>query len=232
MNQTRYSEKQEPGSSHDLLRKWFSGRPVGLRVLDVGTADGTLGKMLAGTGCEIVGIEPEALWAEAARPFYQDIFIGRLEDVPADFLAGKDVIVCADVLEHLPDPDVQLSRIVQLQNPETIFLICVPNVANFWIRLQLLMGRFEYTERGILDRTHLRFFTFSSFVELLTTSRLKPRKITPTPIPISLIFPRFFHTSLGKIIQKIVCRLTIWFPRILGYQFFAVCQVSDRIEEK
>lgn len=227
MNQIRYTEKFERGSSHDLLRNWFRGHPAGLRVLDIGTAGGTLGKMLSEMGMNLYGVEPHRQWAELAKPFYQDIFVGSLEETDDHFLSGFDVVVCADVLEHLPDPQVQLSRLTQLQKTGTIFLVCVPNVANLWVRLQLLFGKFEYTERGILDRTHLRFFTQSSLLDLLTNSGLEVQKIIPTPIPVSLIVPIFFRSFIGSILQRCLYQFTKWFSRLLGYQFFAICRRCD-----
>jgi 2-polyprenyl-3-methyl-5-hydroxy-6-metoxy-1,4-benzoquinol methylase len=224
MDQTRYHEKLDDGSSHDLLGKWFRDQPAGIRILDVGAATGTLGKMLANKGYEIYGVEPNRTWAEMAKVFYKDIYVGTLEETPDDFITNFDVVVFADVLEHLPDPLTQLSRVIQLQKTGAIFLICVPNVANLWIRMQLLVGKFEYTERGILDRTHLRFFTYSSFVRMINSCGLAYQKIIPTPVPVSLVAPTLFQSNRGSLIKRSLYHLTGWFPRLLGYQFFAICR--------
>lgn len=224
MNKTIYTEKTDPGSSHDLLKGWFLQHPTGLRILDIGTAGGILGKMLVNKGYAIYGVEPNARWAEEAEPFYQDIFVGTLEEVPDSFLSNFDVVICTDVLEHLQDPQNQLSRLTHLQEFGTVFLVCVPNVANLWVRLQLLLGKFEYTDRGILDRTHLRFFTYKSFESLLSNSGLDQQRIIPTPVPVSIIAPKFFYSFLGKKFQVVLHCFTKWFPKLLGYQFFSICR--------
>lgn len=221
-----YQEKDEPGSSHSLLKYYLSNLPENTHILDVGAATGLLGKILQNTPVELFGIEPNAAWAEAARPFYKRIIVARLDEVCDDYLKNYDIVVCADVLEHMADPGAQLARLVRLQSRRVRFIVCVPNVANIWIRIQLLFGNFEYTDRGILDATHLRFFTRKSFKKFLTDSGLAIEKVIPTPIPLSLIHPFFIRTLLGRQIQNLLKILTRLFPTILGYQFFCLAFVD------
>jgi hypothetical protein len=165
------------------------------------------------------GIEPVADWAEAARPYYQEICLRALAETPDDFLRGCQVVVCADVLEHMPDPHAQLSRLVGLQAPGTQFLISVPNIANLWVRLHLLIGRFDYAERGILDRTHLRFFTRRTLVQMVESSGLRVTEIVPSAIPLDLVHSFFTRSPLGRLARRLFVGLTHWFPTLLGYQF-------------
>jgi SAM-dependent methyltransferase len=219
-NHTPYQQKPMIGSSHFLIRKFLTECPPGSKVLDVGTANGLLGQMFTGSTLLLYGIEPIETWARAAMPFYEDIFIGSLEEAPDQFLEAYDIVVCTDVLEHIAIPNVQLSRLVRLQKSGTKFIISVPNIANIWIRMNLLFGRFDYTERGILDYTHLRFFTLKSFKEVITESNLVISKMAPTPIPLELIHPFFQNYQIGKSVQILLLKLTQWFPTLLGYQFF------------
>jgi 2-polyprenyl-3-methyl-5-hydroxy-6-metoxy-1,4-benzoquinol methylase len=213
-----YQDKFDPWSSHSVIRNWLRPFPAGTRILDVGTATGTLGRMCQNSGFLITGIEPNPEWAEAAQPFYDRVVVGLLDFVPDDFIAGQDVVVLADVLEHMPDPQESLRRLVVLQQPGTCFFISVPNIANLWVRLNLLFGRFEYTDRGILDRTHLRFFTHRSFLQFLQDSGLKVVSLTVTPIPLPLVSPFFQSNSMGRFVYNIFASLTRLFPTLLGYQ--------------
>jgi hypothetical protein len=91
-------------------------------------------------------------------------------------------------------------------------------VANFWVRLNLLFGRFDYADRGILDRTHLRFFTRKTLTKTLEDAGLKIASIQVTSIPLELI-SEFFVTSPGKALHAVFAMLTSLFPTLLGYQF-------------
>lgn len=214
-----YQHKFSASSSHSLLTGLLREFSPGTNVLDVGTASGMLGRECQGRGLLLKGIEPVEAWATLARPYYQAIATSPLAQVSDDFLTGHQVVVCADVLEHMPDPHVQLARLVALQPGGAVFLISVPNVANLWVRLHLLAGHFDYTERGILDRTHLRFFTRHTLVSLVESSGLQVESISPTSIPLELIHPFFSESPAGRASQRLLAGLTRLLPTILGYQF-------------
>ncbi len=166
------------------------------RVLDIGTATGLLGKRCADLGFFLKGIEPVAEWAEAAKSYYDEILCASLEQAPDEFLAKQNVVILADVLEHLTAPDKILKHLVDLQEPGTQLFISVPNVANIWVRVNLLFGKFDYTENGILDRTHLRFFTKITFLELIRSSGLRLVEIrftSPYLLIESILFFKIIH---------------------------------------
>lgn len=214
-----YIDKDDPWSSHSRIRTWLAELPAGTTILDVGAATGTLGRMCAGRGLIVHGIEPNAAWAEQARPAYDALVCGMLDDAPDQFLAGHDVVVCADVIEHMAQPEAALRRLLALQPAGCRCIISVPNVANIWVRLNLLAGRFEYTDRGILDRTHLRFFTQRSFGAFLAAVGLRPTRFEVTPIPLNLVHPLFQRTRWGRALHAGLDRLTHAWPALLGYQF-------------
>ncbi len=164
------------------------------------------------------GVEPNAEWAAAALPFYEKVWVCPLDDAPDEALRGYDAVVLGDVLEHMPAPERALHRLVQLQPPGCLFILSVPNVANLWVRWQLLMGRFDYAERGILDRTHLRFFTRKTLTALIKEAGLDILSIQATPVPLELI-SSFFLTTGGRVIHAALARLTDLLPTLLGYQF-------------
>jgi 2-polyprenyl-3-methyl-5-hydroxy-6-metoxy-1,4-benzoquinol methylase len=219
MSNIPYQDKLDPRSSHAVILSWLAEFEPQTRILDVGTASGTIGRLSPKKFYELFGLEPNPEWLELAKPFYKEIFCGTLENAPQDFLGNYQVVICGDVLEHMPNPQAALSRLVSLQPDDAVFIISVPNVANVWVRVNLVLGRFEYTERGILDRTHLRFFTRKSFLDMLAASSLSILRLKVTPIPLNLVHPFWVNNFLGRLFFRWFALLTRLQPALLGYQF-------------
>ena len=140
------------------------------RVLDVGCSTGYLARILKGNANSVSGVEIDEQAAEQARPALDKLVLGDVEamDFVESFGEGAfDVVVFADVLEHLRDPVAVLRRAAGLLAPGGSVVISIPNVAHGAVRLSLLEGRFEYRPLGLLDDTHLRFFTRSSLEAML-----------------------------------------------------------------
>jgi 2-polyprenyl-3-methyl-5-hydroxy-6-metoxy-1,4-benzoquinol methylase len=222
-----YAHKRDPWSSHAKIAALLRTLPPGARVLDVGAASGTLGQDLRGSGLVLLGIEPNEEWAELARAHYASVAAFGLDDAPEQILRGQDAIVLADVLEHLPDPERSLQRLVGLQEPGTLFLISVPNVANLWVRLNLLVGQFSYSERGILDRTHLRFFTRRTLLEMVSSSGLATIGVQSTPIPLGLVFPALLDAWWGRGLLRCLDLVTSLRPTLFGYQFLVTARKHE-----
>lgn len=150
---------------------------TGKKVLEIGCASGHFGKYLKmKAGCKVWAVELDERLAEAARPHYEKILVGDVQEKKIlDLLEAVkfDVILCSNVLEHLAAPLPVLLRLRDFLESEGYFVIALPNVAHWSIRMKLLMGDFEYTETGILDDTHVRFFTRKTAMELLINAGLK-----------------------------------------------------------
>jgi 2-polyprenyl-3-methyl-5-hydroxy-6-metoxy-1,4-benzoquinol methylase len=213
-----YLDKPSPWSSHSLIAGYLKKLPAQSRVLDIGTASGTLARMCQDHSLQLFGVEPNPDWARLASPLYEKIFVGFIQDAESEFLTGYNVVVLGDVLEHLPMPEVILQTLVSLQPSGSMFLISVPNIANIWVRLNLLVGNFNYADRGILDRTHLRFFTRNTLSAMLKNTGLEILSINVTPIPLELV-SGFFLSTPGRWLHAIFARLTALLPTLLGYQF-------------
>ena len=147
--------------------------PAGLScALDVGCSGGALGAYLK-SQCgyrEVVGIEYSGRAAENARKYLDDVYVGdacRI-DLPQRYFGHFDLIVYADVLEHLVDPWGVIERHKHYLKSEGYMLASIPNLRNLFVILQLLLGRFDYTELGLLDRTHIRFFTAETAQEMFS----------------------------------------------------------------
>lgn len=139
------------------------------RVLDVGCARGLFAAVLRDRGHEVVGIEADPRLAREARGRGVAVAEGDAEDpaVWAGVGGGFDAVVFLHVLEHLADPWEALRRARDALAPGGVVLSLVPNVAAWRVRRDLFFrGRFEYAASGILDRTHLRFFTLASAAAL------------------------------------------------------------------
>jgi len=133
-------------------------------VLEIGPATGYLSRCLVEVGCRVTGIEADAESARRGEQSGVHLICGSVEDeeVLQQIQATFDVVVMADVLEHLSSPELTLLRMRRFLNPGGYAVVSLPNIANWRIRVSLLFGRFDYQDEGILDRTHLRFFTKQS----------------------------------------------------------------------
>src|SRR5688500_10369431 len=135
---------------------------TGKRVLELGCATGYVSRVLVENGCEVVGIELDAEAAKRAMEHCEFVVVGDLEVLDlAEELGDRqfDVIVAADTLEHLKNPEIVLERLHPFFAPNGYLVASIPNIAHGSVRLALLEGRFPYSQTGLLDDTHLRFYT-------------------------------------------------------------------------
>lgn len=162
----------DSGSVHaDVVRLVDEGS----RVLELGPATGYMSRVFAARGCKVIGIEIDADMAERAGEFCERVLVGDLDSLDLAAELGEerfDAIVAADVLEHLKDPLQALERLRPFLAEDGCFVISVPNVAHGSVRLALLSGHFEYRDIGLLDSTHLRFFTRETLEQLLDEAEL------------------------------------------------------------
>lgn len=142
-------------------------------ILDVGCASGYLGELLMKEGNVLYGIDGNKEAIEIASKKYQKAVCFDLNDTDVDRLQTLfegmtfDAIIFADVLEHLVDPETTLQNFSKLLKSDGRIVISLPNVALWRVRLNLLFGRFDYTDYGVLDRTHLHLYTFKTSKELI-----------------------------------------------------------------
>jgi 2-polyprenyl-3-methyl-5-hydroxy-6-metoxy-1,4-benzoquinol methylase len=142
---------------------------TGNRVLEVGCSAGHVTRHLVARGNTVVGVEPDAEAAKLAEAFAERVHVADIDRTPLSQLERGpfDVIVLGDVLEHLRDPGLALDDAATLLTPGGRFVISVPNVAHIDVRMMLLGGGWTYKDDGLLDRTHLRWFTQQSLRDLL-----------------------------------------------------------------
>lgn len=159
--------------------------PAGATVLELGPASGYMTRLMAERGCTVDAVEYNPLDAAKAAVYCRTMVVGSLED-PATLarLPGPyDIIVAADVLEHLRSPEETLAVVLPALSPNGIMLVSLPNIAQMGVRLSLLKGKFDYTDTGLLDRTHLRFFTLKTGKKLFTDAGLRIERIDAPMVP-------------------------------------------------
>jgi SAM-dependent methyltransferase len=205
-------------SSHYWILKMLELEKRPLRILDAGTAGGYLGKILRDRGHSVAGIENDPATAERAKVYYDSFQIADLQAYEFPYRREFDYILFADVLEHLRDPADVLRKCLPALRESGKIIISVPNVANVFVRLSLLLGRFDYMDRGILDRTHLRFFTRRSLLTMLSEVPCRPLRVVATPVPLQIVWPltdkRFFSPLHGALNM-----VTRFWKAGLAYQF-------------
>jgi 2-polyprenyl-3-methyl-5-hydroxy-6-metoxy-1,4-benzoquinol methylase len=231
----------------------LQGLPRGLQVLDVGCGSGVHGAELKRIhGHRVVGVDISSVSIEKARTRLAEAYVADVTQPEAYPFFGSrkfDVIVFSDILEHLYDPYDVLTRHLELLDEGGQVLISLPNVAIWNVRLELLIGRFEYQDTGTLDRTHIRFFTRRTFSRFTRDAGLEIRRRRITPgilrpfVPLikkvygsnsqpdsSSIMdsgPYRFYMKWFYPIERAICQIR---PSLLAFQFVVLAKpVNPRI---
>jgi len=222
-----YRFKDDPHSSHAvILSRLGEGR--GRTALDVGAADGFLAERLTAQGWSVTALERDPELAARARGRCKEVVVADLESAPPPLPGPFDAIVYGDVLEHLRDPRATLLALDRALAPGGTVIVSVPNVAHLWVRLSLLVGRFDYADRGILDRTHLRFYTRRTLLALLGEVGLAVVELAVTPVPLPLVVPLRWHGRWLERVHALSAGAARGWPGGLAYQFVAVCRARER----
>lgn len=175
MSSSRYAREVDLADLNSSHSQAVLLTPANSTVLDIGLADGSVARELVRRGCTVWGVEIDAAAAAAADDVCEQVVVGDVEALDFDVaFPGQqfDVVLLLDVLEHLVDPASVLRRASATVASGGHVVVSLPNVTHAAVRLDLLQGRFGYTEAGLLDRTHLRFFDAAGVGELFTEAGL------------------------------------------------------------
>jgi len=214
-------------SSHDYAIELVGARRD---VLDVGCGDGYLAAKLATNDNRVFGVDSVAQPVHrAAFDTYVEADLNRGIGPALDALAGRrvDRVLLLDVLEHLWNPESLLRQAALALKPEGRVIVSLPNVANVTVRLALLFGRFTYRDRGILDRTHVRFFTLRTARALLEQTGWSIETERATVMPLELLFGLSPLNPIMRVLNLTLVTCTSLFPRLLGYQFVFVARAQS-----
>lgn len=164
---------------YNPIRQIINMVPEGSTVLDIGTGAGVLARVIQLMGKKITldGIEANEVSFHLAKNYYRSMLKGSAADYFEVISKEKyDYIILADVLEHMYDPASFLLELKKVSG-EAKLLVSIPNIAFGGVRLSLLNGEFTYVNSGLLEKTHLRFFTLSSIQKMFLSVDLFPSKI-------------------------------------------------------
>lgn len=158
------------------------------RVLELGPAAGHCTRALVANGCRVVGVEVDPEAAAVVEQIAERVVVGDLSDAAVVVSAIDDerfdVVLGGDVLEHLPDPLRVLQACRPALKPGGYVVLSLPNIAHADVKIQLLAGRFPYRDTGLLDRTHLHFFTLASIEEMLRDAGLLLVDLKRVTVPV------------------------------------------------
>ena len=219
-----YPVKHSKDSSHDYARRLVG---TNQEVLDIGCGEGVLASEIKQNGNRVTGIDvlPEVEHqGELEGYFSADLDNGIQPVIQA--LNGKrfDRVLLLDILEHLRRPEDLLAECQEVLARDGQLIVSLPNIANITVRAMLLFGRFKYTERGLLDRTHLRFFTRKTARRLLEQSGYKIIRQEATVMPIELVLNLSPQKSVLRFSNRVLALMTRLMPGLLGYQTILVAR--------
>jgi SAM-dependent methyltransferase len=210
-------------NSEDSLGRIIRHIAPGSKVLELGPATGYLTRFLKEKkGCSVDCVEISAKMAKEAENFSDRMIVGDLDTLVLEEEFPKqsyDCIILADVLEHLKKDAKTLKSCRNLLKKNGYCILSIPNIAHASIIGELLQGRFEYTDEGLLDRSHCRFYTCSSIQRLINECGFSVKSIEPiTKLP--------EDTEIGDSLKRFpveVQKAILSTPESLSYQFVIVC---------
>jgi 2-polyprenyl-3-methyl-5-hydroxy-6-metoxy-1,4-benzoquinol methylase len=174
------------------------------RILEIGCGNGATGALALREGkCgSFIGVEMFAPVAAEAAQVLTEVLVGNVEEMDLPFApASFDALIMSEVLEHLVNPEQTLARLALLIKPGGLVMASSPNIAHWKVIKNLIAGRFDYEESGVMDRTHLRWFTPRSFQQMFENAGITVDSVTPImpPMPLAarllfrLIRPKLHH---------------------------------------
>jgi SAM-dependent methyltransferase len=224
----------------DITRRFFAAhrkvlelvRP-GSRVLEIGCANGRFSRLLQERGCAVVGVELDPKLAAQAQPYCIAVYNMDILalDQEAKHIGTFDYVLLGEVLEHISDPERAIQRLLHALAPAGKLIIVVPNIAFAGMRVRLLFGDFRYSDGGILDIGHLRFFTSSTLRRMLKINMYCDVQISGVPYQFNgNKFRRLGNLGMHlwsaiDAILSLLCRLL---PSLFAYKLIATAVPHEK----
>jgi len=198
------------------------------RVLDIGCANGYIAAILASYGYRVTGIERPGGFDENF-PREVQLICADLEQGLPDLPDRYDYVLCADILEHLRDPLTLLRQVRGVLAPGGALIASLPNSGNFWFRANILFGRFPQDDKGLFDRTHVRFLMWTGWQRLLEDAGFRLTRVELTAVPVGLVAgPGREHSLPVRVAERILYGMARFWKEMFAYQFVVRADVVDR----
>jgi glycosyltransferase involved in cell wall biosynthesis len=214
-----YQRKTDDNSSHGKLLTHISKRPAGLLV-DLGCSDGKLSSEFRQFGHTVVGIDLHQ--ASGVTDNVDQFIMANLDQgLPTELPSNIDIAVCADVLEHVREPEELLRELAKQLSRGGVVVASIPNFGHWYPRLRTILGLFDYDSRGILDSTHVRFFTRRSFERTALAAGYTVNRIGYTGLPFEVVLRGGNSNKVPSILRPIQILDTFLIklrPQLFAYQ--------------
>jgi SAM-dependent methyltransferase len=215
-----HTMKRSALSSHSQLLDLVGVPPR--RILDIGCGPGELGHVLKERGHYVFGVD----WGTPS--FELDAFVQAdiTQGLPSSVVGTFDTVLLADVLEHMTEPQKLLKDAKARLKPGGSLLVSLPNAVHWSMRAQVAVGRFDYTNKGLLDRGHLRFFTRDSARRMFHEAGLEVVTQRTTPVPWENVLPRALGSAIRGHAERTDYFLTRLRPNLFAYQHLFELRVA------
>ena len=209
-----YDFKGSPESSHGRVLEMVATRAPG-KVLDLGCSGGLLSERLLRAGNVVVGVDAEEV--EGVHERVSSFVLADLNmGIPQEVGSGFDLVLACDVLEHLRDPGALLNEVSDRLRSGGTAIISVPNFSHWYPRIRSLLGLFDYDQRGILDESHLRFFTRRSVRKIVEKGGFSVNHLEAVGLPLDVLGVKRGWRKIILGVERML--LSLW-PTMFGYQF-------------
>lgn len=219
-----YAIKSDHESSHAIILRWLRQMPSA-RILDLGCSGGLLAERVRAIGHHVTGVD--ALEIDGVRQRVDTFIQANLDgDLPAAVLDEEpfDIVLCADILEHLRQPERLLEEIsASVLGPRGKLIASVPNFGHWYPRGRTVLGLFDYDQRGVLDDTHVRFFTRRGITRRLRSAGFHLLRQQATGLPVEVVFGPGGRAAVNTI-RRLDSLAVAARPTLFGYQFVFLCE--------
>jgi glycosyltransferase involved in cell wall biosynthesis len=217
---------KQADSSHATILRWLEARPTA-NILDLGCSGGLLSERVRALGHKITGvdvIEIDGVRERVDRFIPADLDKG----IPAEARDGGlyDVVLCADILEHVRQPEQLMRQAREVLAPGGVLVTSVPNFGHWYARTRTMLGLFDYDQRGLLDNGHVRFFTRRGLLRRIRSAGFTVVHQEATGLPLDVLTNG--GSGPGRTALRIIDRLLVTLrPTLFGYQFICMSEPAQ-----
>ena len=219
-----YLLKESEDSSHAVMLRWLAQKSPG-RLLDLGCSGGLLSQRARALGHRVLGVDVKEL-PEEREPLDGFIQANLDHGLPREVVEEGpfDIVMAGDLLEHVREPGLVLGDAHRILAPGGVLILSVPNFGHWYVRGRAVLGIFDYDRRGLLDQTHVHFFTRRSLERELRQAGFRTVRTQVTGLPFDVLARNGGKlTKLAKLVDRAAVTIR---PTLFGYQFVYQCEAS------